>query len=177
MLHLQKNCAIVTRTVTKLTATEGIKRSRRERNPHHGVVSLPHLVVGLAFKSLVSTDSTTRASSRNVPTRNDLRKFVAPRLYSKGIACRQKCRHFFLDFTPASSLSAPLRHAQRLRGQLLRSCAVRWRKSSSFLHQLPTSTLTPTLHPKGWRDGSSWAAGRWTPSTLSAMPSRSSPFA
>ena len=45
-------------------------RPRREsnghvgnENPHDGVVSLPHMVVWLAFKSLVSTSSTTRANA------------------------------------------------------------------------------------------------------------------
>ena len=49
----------------------------------------------------MSTNSTTRARTRNVPTHNDLRKFVAPRLYTKRIACKQKCRHIF-------SISCPL---------------------------------------------------------------------
>ncbi len=33
---------------------------------------------------------------RNVPNRNNLRKFIARRLYPKGIGCKQKCRHLFL---------------------------------------------------------------------------------
>ncbi len=71
-------------------------RPRREsnghvgnENPHDGVVSLPHMVVWLAFKSLVSTNSTTRASVRKLTNHTAFRnsgwsRFVFLLLYRAG---------------------------------------------------------------------------------------------
>ena len=36
-----------------------------------------------------------------------------------------------------------------------------WVGKGTSSDQTPTSTLTFTLHPKGWRVGSSWASGVW----------------
>ena len=76
-------------------------RPRREsnghvgnENPHDGVVSLPHVVVWLAFKSLVSTNSTTRAWERNFTGTNNLRKHASVLHKSSDTACWQECRHF-----------------------------------------------------------------------------------
>ncbi len=95
------------------------------------------------FKSLVSTDSTTRARTRNVPTRNDLRKFLAHRLYIKGIACRQKCRHFllihacFISFRAASTRAAASRSASPLmcRAMASPSCTM-YASGACFIYRI-----------------------------------------
>ena len=66
----------------------------------------------------------------------------------------------FLNFTPASSLSGPPQHAQRLRGQLLRSYAVRWLPHPARCTPLVRVSYTASSLQR-WRAPTVSATGRW----------------